>query len=148
MTAPFIRNPYNYDLEAASKESSQPADGESMTIQSQRDDADLNVLMKRFGVTGKMPDDVRPVFYGDFDEVFDFRTAQNAIRAASESFMQMPADLRMRFSNDPQNFLEFCSATDDGKTLKNLDEMRKLGLAVPAPEVKIETPVATAEPKK
>ena len=40
--------------------------------------------------------------------------------------MTMPADVRARFNNDPALFVDFCS--DEA----NLDEMRKLGLAVPA----------------
>lgn len=127
---PFVRSPYNYDLEEASNEATIPADqqGESLTVQSQAEDADLNVMMKRFGVTGKMPDDVRPVFYGDFDQVMDFRTALESLQAAQDNFMKMPAEMRMRFLNDPQRFVEFC------ENPANLEEMRKMGLAIPKKE--------------
>lgn len=96
----------------------------SLARQSQAEDADINVIVKRFGLTGKLPDNVRPPTYADFEDVWDFQTAMNAVVAAQASFMAMPADVRARFGNDPHQFVEFCS--DE----KNLDEMRRLGLAV------------------
>ena len=71
---------------------------------------------------------VRMPEYGDFTGVFDFHSAMNAVAMANESFEAMPADVRARFHNDPQEFVSFCM--DD----KNMDEARKLGL-VPAKEV-------------
>lgn len=98
----------------------------SLAVQSQAEDADINVIVKRFGITGQVPQGVRPPTFEDFgDSVFDFQTAQNALVEAQRSFMAMPADVRKRFDNDPQQFVAFCS--DEA----NLPEMRKLGLAVP-----------------
>lgn len=111
---------------------------ESRAVQSQKEEADINTIVKRFGLTGQLPQSVRVPTYGDFgDEVFDYTSAMLAIRRADESFMAMPADVRARFQNDPQQFVEFCS--DE----KNLDEMRKLGLAVP----KAEPPKVDETPK-
>lgn len=107
---------------------------EGRTIQSEKDDADINVIVKRFGLTGELPSNVRAPLNVDFTELFSFQDAMNAIRSAQESFDAMPADVRSRFENDPAKFVDFCS--DE----KNLDEMRKLGLAVPAKPV--EAPVA------
>ncbi|WNK12746.1 MAG: internal scaffolding protein [Microvirus sp.] len=123
----FIRNPYNYDRFAASQASGLECPEVTRTVQSDRDDADINVLVRRFGITGVMPSGVRPPTFADYDDVFDFQTAQNAILLAKDAFMAMPADVRTRFDNDPGRFVEFCSEE------KNLDEMRKLGLAVPLP---------------
>lgn len=123
----FVRNPYNYDVDKVSEETGLFCADDSRAIQSQKDDADINVIVKRFGLTGVMPQSVRVPRYEDFDEVFDFQTAQEVLLQARASFMSMPADVRLRFGNDPQAFMEFC--TDE----KNLDEMRKLGLAVPEP---------------
>jgi phage internal scaffolding protein len=100
----------------------------SLTQQSGKDDADINVIMRRFKVTGMMPQSVRRPVFADFEGIFDFQSAQNALVEANRSFSQMPAEVRERFNNDPARFVRFCS--DDN----NLDEMRKLGLAVPAPE--------------
>lgn len=138
---PFIRSPYNYDPKEASDETAYVETMPSLTVQSMTEDADINVIVKRFGLTGQLPENARPVFFGDFTEVIDFRSAHDAVIRAEQSFMEMPADVRARFGNDPQQFMEFCSATDDGKTLKNITEMRKMGLAIPEKEVE-NVPVA------
>jgi phage internal scaffolding protein len=101
----------------------------SKTVQSQRDEADINNIVRNFGVTGKLPQGVRVPTYGDFDGIDDYRTAIEAVRQADEAFLAMPSELRQRLGNDPQKFVEWCA--DAG----NLEEMRKLGLAVQKPEV-------------
>lgn len=130
------RAPGNYDSDAASLEAGFSTEGPSMAQQSQAKEADINFIVKQFGITGQLPTNVRAPTFADFaDVVFDFQSAQNAIALANQSFMQMPADVRSRFNNDPQRFVEFCSDAD------NLPEMRKLGLAPPAPIV---APASTA----
>lgn len=117
---PFIRSPYNYDVKAASEASASVASGVSMTVQSMAEDADLNIMLKRFGVTGKMPENVHLPTYGDFSQVTDFQSAMNAIIEADDNFMELPADVRARFNNNPQLLLDFCS--DPG----NISEVRKI----------------------
>lgn len=102
-------------------------DDPSLAQQQFKDDADINVLLERFKVTGQLPQGVVLPSYGDFSTVVDFRSANDAIRRARDSFMELPAALRARFQNDPQVFLEFCSDK------ANLPELRKLGLAPEAP---------------
>lgn len=106
----------------------------SLTVQSGKEEADINTLVKRFGLTGQLPQNIRVPLTGDFTDAFDFRTAMDAIRLAETSFAAMPADVRRRFANDPSLFVDFATElSSDGKTLANLDELRKLGLAVPVP---------------
>lgn len=123
----MIRAYYNYDYKAASDAVALRDFGPGKTIQSQKEEADINTIVKNFGVTGQLPSNVRVPSYGDFMVVDDYRTAIEAIRSAEASFLAMPAEFRARLENDPQKFVEFCMDT------RNLDEMRKLGLAVPAP---------------
>lgn len=96
----------------------------SLAVQSARDEADINTIVKRFGLSGQLPTDVRAPEYADFLEVVDFQTAMNAIATANTAFMAMPADIRTRFGNDPHAFVDFCSDDD------NLEEMKRLGLVV------------------
>jgi len=98
----------------------------SRAIQSQKDEANINNIVRNFGVTGKLPVSVRVPTYGDFSVVDDYQSALNAIQEARDSFAAMPADVRSRFDNDPGRFVDFCSDSS------NLEEMRKLGLAIPA----------------
>lgn len=130
------------DAEVMSLETGLACRDPSLAVQSSAEECDINTIVRRFGITGQMPVHVRPMLAGDFDEVFDYQTAQNALVAADRSFMALPAELRARFSNSPQRFLEFCS--DES----NLPELRKLGLANPVVEpVAPKEPVAPVEPK-
>lgn len=128
----MLRSARNYDRNAASVASGVSFELPSRTVQSDAMETDINVIVARFGLTGMLPQNVRPPIEADFIDVVDFRDAMNAIRAAQESFAAMPANVRERFQNDPARFVDFCTAEVDGK-LANLDEMRKLGLAVDRP---------------
>lgn len=124
----FVRSYYNYDGDAVSLETAYVEDCHGRTIQSQKDEADINNIVRMFGVTGRLPESVRVPTYGDFTLVGDYRSAIEAVKAAEDSFMAMPADTRSQFDNDPQRFLEFC------ENPSNLEAMRKMGLAVPKVE--------------
>lgn len=128
---PFVRTPYNFDRRLVSLSLSTRNTAENQSVQSDAADADINVLVRRFGVTGTIPSVPVPPSYQQFDEVFDFQSAMNVIRAAQESFDALPASTRSRFSNDPSLFVEFCGQLDSDGKLANLEEMRKMGLALP-----------------
>lgn len=99
----------------------------SLTQQHMKDECDINNIVRKFGVTGLLPQAVRLPTFGDFTGVGDYQSALNAVMAAEKSFEAIPADLRKRFDNDPQKFVEFCSNPD------NIDELRDLGLAPKLP---------------
>lgn len=122
----FLRTEFNYDVDAASNEHATPVSGETMTKQSFKEECDINTIVRRFGLTGEMPVNVRMPSYGDFTGVWDYRSAMDALIQARDSFEAMPAEVRRRFNDDPAEFVDFCSNKD------NLDEARKLGLVVPA----------------
>jgi len=124
---PIVRTTFNFDARAWSDAKGLRCEDPSRTIQSQKEEADINTIVRNFGLTGKVPVGVRVPQYGDFSGVSDYREALEAIRAADESFLSMPSDLRKRLDNDPARFVEWCADPN------NLEEMRKLGLAVPAP---------------
>lgn len=149
---PFVRSAYNYDMSEASDETGincqelVTEDGEivktpSLTKQSFAEEADINTIVRRFGITGQLPSNVVAPTFGDFTSVVDYQTALNAVIAAQGAFMMLPAEVRERFGNDPQRFVEFTS--DDA----NYDEARKLGLLMPGDEpVPAATPSAATPP--
>lgn len=136
----FARTPYNYDRNKASVESGLKCLDPTRTQQQFKDEVDINTIAKNFGITGRMPVNVRMPTFGDFEDVVDYQTALNAARRASQSFMAMPAEVRARFENNPQRFLEFCSDPN------NREEAIKLGL-VPKPPVSASVPAAAEPPE-
>ncbi|AXH74136.1 MAG: internal scaffolding protein [Microviridae sp.] len=138
------------DFDAESVRTGLLCEDVSMAKQSFKEECDVNTIVRRFGLTGQLPENVRMPTYQDFEGPFDFQGAMNAIVAARESFQAVPADVRYRFHNDPEEFVAFCSDR------ANLEEARKMGL-VPPEELKVEpkplkvevvTPVAPVEPVK
>ena len=119
---PFVRSAYNYDRDAVSDESGLRCDDPSLTKQEFKEDADINVIVRRFNVTGQLPQGVVAPVYQDFEGVFDFQSAMNVLAAAESAFMAMPAEVRYRFHNNPHEFVQFCS--DDA----NRAEAERLGL--------------------
>lgn len=95
----------------------------SLTVQSEGDQLDLNVIVKRFMKTGVMSNirTDQPMF-GDFTNIKDYQTAVIALQDADEQFMTLPSQIRKRFENDPHKLLAFLQ--DE----KNLQEAIALGL--------------------
>lgn len=100
-------------------------DSVDRTVQSGKDDADINVIVRRFGLTGQMKAANVEPFYGDFSGVDDYQSAMNMLVRAQRAFDELPASVRNRFANDPANLIRFVN--DDA----NLEEARKLGLLRP-----------------
>lgn len=109
-----------------------------LTKQSQKDDADINVITRRYEKTGVLPDLIRAEpRYGDFTDVPSYQASLHIVAHAEEQFAALDAHTRARFQNDPAKFLEF--ATNPA----SLDEMVKMGLAT----AKVENPTPSpAEP--
>lgn len=99
-------------------------DEPSLTQQHHTKDADINEIMRRFGVTdGALPPvALDPSFFGDFTDAPDFRQALDSTREAAERFNALPAELRSRFDNDPVKLWGF--VTDPA----NFDKAVELGL--------------------
>lgn len=122
-----LRSSYD-SFDAFSVESGLRCEDESLAQQHFKEECDINVIVKRFGLTGEMPEGLHLPVSGDFTGIVDFQTAMNAVVEAQENFMAMPAAVRARFANDPQRLMEFLA--DDG----NRAEAEKLGLVMPKGE--------------
>lgn len=122
---PFLRTPYNYDTNAASKASGLECEDKTLTQQHFAQEVDINTIVKRFKLNGELPQGVRLPTYEDFTGVFDFHSAMNTVAQAKEAFDKMPAHVRTRFNNDPATFVDFTADKN------NLAEARKLGLVPP-----------------
>jgi phage internal scaffolding protein len=120
----MLRTGYNYDRDQASADTALACNDPSLAQQHMADDADINTIVKRFGLTGQLPENVRLPEYGDFTGINDYASALRALSEADENFLEIPAELRARFHNSPQRFLEFV------ENPTNLEELYSLGLAV------------------
>lgn len=130
----FLRTGNNYDRNTASIASGIACKDPTRAKQSFKEEADINTIVKRFKLTGQLPENVRMPVSTDYTDIMDFQTAMNAIRAGEEAFAAMPSNIRSRFQNDPARFVEFC--LDDN----NRPEAEKMGLVAPR------KPVAPLQP--
>jgi len=120
--APFLRTPYNYDLDAATNESGLHCEDATLTQQHFKDECDINNILRQFNVTGLLPEAPLSPRYGDFTGISDYHTALNQVIAAEDEFMRLPADLRARFENDPAQLIQFLENSE------NKNEAIELGL--------------------
>lgn len=100
----------------------------SLTKQSFKDECDVNNIVKKHSVTGIYTHiNERSAQYADVTEIPDYQTAMQTVASANQLFGTLPSQLRKRFNNDPAEYLAFVQNED------NLDEMVRLGMAVPRP---------------
>lgn len=104
-------------------------DEPSLTRQSFTADADINIVMKRFGITdGSLPP---ALVYPDgveldlTDAPTDFRDAQDRLLDAKNRFMQLEATLRARFHNDPLYMHDWVTNPDNAEEAVALGLLKK-----------------------
>lgn len=111
------------------------------TVQADRDDADINKILKRIqsgGTLGRV--NSKEPFFGDVSEFDGLADAIMKVNKANDLFSEYKAEVRERFDNDPVKFVEFFEDPN------NLDEAIKLGLALPKVEVKPQDVPGTPAP--
>nr|QJB19111.1 MAG: internal scaffolding protein [Microvirus sp.] len=124
------------------------SDCPSLTVQADLPGTDLNTIMSQYERTGfdAFADRKAQGVFADLASMPDFRAAQDTILRANDAFSVLPAKTRLRFNNDPAEFLAFF---DDES---NLDEAIRLGLVDPLPpaplpeEPKASNPRASKSP--
>lgn len=127
-TQPKFRTPYDgqrYRVSIAFlDENGEQAQGR--THQEFKDECDVNLIIPKYDRTGLLTHINEAVKqYGDYSEVNEFQESMNLVVSATESFMQIPSNIRAMFNNDPGQFFEF--ATNPA----NHEKMVELGLATP-----------------
>lgn len=143
--APFLRTPYNYDTVAASDESGLACEEPSLAQQQFREECDINTILKRFNITGELPNALLSPRYGDFTGIGDYKTALDRVMAAEEEFLSLPANIRARFENDPSKLIEFLDNDENRLEAENLGLLEpKINLDAPAVEEKTPTPPESA----
>lgn len=116
-------------------------DQPSQTLQSFKDDADINCIIARYENTGVLVDPTVPVSrtpqFGDFSDLPTYQEAQNVIVAANNAFSSLSSKIRERFGNDPAAYFDFVQSLKEGS--EDYAEAVRLGIidkpADRAPEV-------------
>lgn len=103
-----VLNPFTLDVDAHALSHGISFPEASLTVQADAEQADINYIVKQFGLTGMLPYGRQAVTDVDFTDMpTDYHTALNLIHEADSYFMQFPADARSRFDNDAGKFLSF-----------------------------------------
>nr|UXQ87958.1 MAG: internal scaffolding protein [Microvirus sp.] len=94
----------------------------SLTKQSFKDECDITNILNQYTKTGILTHrNPNTPQYG-YAPANDFREALEIVRIANDSFMELPADIRRKFNNNPNEFLEFAQNPN------NRAEMADMGL--------------------
>lgn len=79
-----------------------------LTKQSMKAECDINGIMKRYEKTGVLQHVRNNVgFYDDVSSVVDYQASLEIVRKAEDMFRSLPAKIRSRFENDPQQYVDF-----------------------------------------
>lgn len=119
----------------------------SQTLQSFKDDADINCIIARFENTGVLVDPTVPVSrtpnFGDFSDLPTYQEAQNVIIAATNAFDTLSSKIRERFNNDPAAYFDFVRSLKKGSD--DYAEAIRLGIINKPVDGAPEVPSGSAE---
>jgi len=117
----YLRTSYD-DHDELNNETGLQCNDPSLAQQHQKDETDINLIVRRFTQTGELPQHNMPPLAEDFQGVESMQEAMQLIVDAKDAFMEQPAEVRAKFNNDAALFVEFCSNE------KNTPQMEELGL--------------------
>lgn len=80
---------------------------ETIVQQNEKDNADINVIMRRFGATQTIPVELirDSGVFDDFSGVVDFQEAMEAGARMKQAFDLLPAATRAELNNDPRELV-------------------------------------------
>lgn len=111
----------------------------AQTKQSEKDNCDINLIVKRYATSGVLPQVNVQGLFVDVSSLPDYRAAIDQVAYAESIFRQLTSEQREFFSNDVETFIDFVADS------KNTETLQELGL-IPGPEMAPEA-TAEAEPK-
>lgn len=104
------------------------------TRQEFKEECDINTIMSQYMTSGEIfhINEAAPQYLDCTG--FDFRTQMDFVAGAYSMFEELPSSIRLRFDNDPAEFLDFCSQE------KNRPEMAQMGLLSDEAVARMSTP--------
>jgi len=96
--------------------------GKGLTEQAHKSECDMNYILREYTKTGLIKHAKNNE--GRYDDVtgIDFQTAMDTVVNVQNLFNDLPGQIRKRFNNDPEGFLDFCHDEN------NREEMQKMGI--------------------
>lgn len=85
-----------------------------MARQEFKDEADINYMLSRFGITQPRGTPT----YGEWDDAIDLQVAIMAVREANDAFRTLPKELRQKFDN----MADLIRAVDNGSLVINRED--------------------------
>ena len=125
---PTVKNMFSPSERVVSPKGIKPAKQEF------KDDADLNSIMRKFQKSDAI--DHFAKYQGEYGGIgpANLQQAMNTVITAQTMFDELPSSVRNRFSNSPQDFLEFVQNPDNYQEAQELN----IGLAPEAEAIAIE----------
>lgn len=117
--------------------------GPSKVQQQFKDSADINTIMRRFGVSGVLPTFAVQGVYGDFTGVSEIRDAFDLVDRANARFMALDPSIRERFRNDPRELARVARSMSEDEFYASLEAAV---VPSPAPGAGAGVPAAPAVP--
>ena len=111
----------------------------SMTKQADRAGACIHKILDKFKKTGLLPQRTVEPLSGKIPDIESFHEAMSLVVNAQQQFDALPSDLRAKFHNNPQEFVEFVNNPE------NVDQLIEMGLATAqAPQEPIQVSVVSS----
>ncbi|WNK14984.1 MAG: internal scaffolding protein [Microvirus sp.] len=125
MKTVFWKTPYNHDTDQESQRTGLECKDPSKTLQSQAEDADINTIVRRFGLTGELPaHHQREARYVDLtDQQGDFLGLQVDLAQAKARFHELPPARRAEYLNNPNKWLEDVNEAIDQGDIQTLEAL-------------------------
>lgn len=99
--------------------------GPTLTDQQFIKDCDVNEILSRIAKTNQMPANFGATgVYADFTEIQDLQESMHTVARAQEAFAELPANIRLKFQNDPNQLIQYLNDP------ANIKESVELGLRV------------------
>jgi len=133
----LVRQQIGYDADELSLATGLSCPEPTKTLQSCKDDCDLNLIVDRMIKTGEQIPATSIQDYGDFTGAEDYHTLMNKLIDAQDAFSTLDAPVRERFNNDPGQLFQFLNNEN------NRQEAINLGLLV-QPETPSAAPITHA----
>lgn len=112
-----------------------------LTDQSAKNDADINVIMKRYQKTGLLPNIQKiEASYLDVSEVPSLETAFKMSQDAVDRFYELDPTLRKLMNNDPSELENFVSNPENEEILLKYGVLEKKNQVNTKPDDKTPTP--------